>query len=174
MKIEIVKTGYLEENCYILSKNSKCLIIDPGDDFENIEKISSRYELVAILITHNHFDHVGALKEFISKYNPIIYDRNNLKEKEYKIDCFKFFVIYTPGHTMDSISYYFKDDKALFVGDFIFKGSIGRTDLGGNKKEMINSINKIKKYPNDIIIYPGHGDKTTLDYEIKNNVYFLQ
>ncbi len=171
MKIEIVKTGYLEENCYILIKNSKCLIIDPGDDFENIEKVSSKYEILAILITHNHFDHVGALKEFISKYNPIIYDRNNLKEKEYKIDCFKFYVIYTPGHTMDSISYYFEEEKSIFVGDFIFKESIGRTDLGGDNNEMIKSINKIKKYPKNITIYPGHGETTTLEQEINNNPY---
>ena len=61
----------------------------------------------------------------------------------------------------------------MFCGDFIFKDSIGRYDLdGGNIKDMINSIEKIKKYDRYITIYPGHGEKTTLGYEIDNNIYF--
>ena len=60
----------------------------------------------------------------------------------------------------------------MFTGDFVFKDSVGRCDLpGGNPRDMINSIGKIKKY-DDILIYPGHGDKTTLNYEKSNNIYF--
>ena len=60
----------------------------------------------------------------------------------------------------------------MFVGDFIFKNNIGRCDLpGGNFEEMISSINKIQKYPKEITIYPGHGNKTTLEYELTNNEY---
>ena len=63
----------------------------------------------------------------------------------------------------------------MFCGDFIFKDSIGRCDLsGGNIIEMLKSINKIKEYPKDITIYPGHGTKTTLGYEINNNPYFKE
>ena len=76
---------------------------------------------------------------------------------------FNFEVIYTPGHKEDAITFYFKDYNAMFTGDFIFKDAIGRTDLpGGNMESMIESLNKIKSYNKDIIIYPGHGDKTTL------------
>ena len=95
-----------------------------------------------------------------------------LKEKNYKIENFSFDVIYTFGHTSDSVTYYFKEEKIMFTGDFIFKNSIGRTDLGGNSNDMKNSINKIKKYSDNIKIYPGHGDTTSLIDEKANNVYF--
>ena len=91
-----------------------------------------------------------------------------------KTDKFKFEVIYTPGHKEDAITIYFKENKCMFCGDFIFRDSIGRCDLhGGDIKEMLESIKKIKKYDKDTVIYPGHGDKTTLEYEINNNMYFL-
>ena len=83
----------------------------------------------------------------------------------------KFDVIYTPGHTDDSITFYFEKEKVMFVGDFIFKGSIGRLDFGGNETDMKNSLKLIKKYPDDIIIYPGHNESTILGLE-KNNYYF--
>jgi glyoxylase-like metal-dependent hydrolase (beta-lactamase superfamily II) len=101
------------------------------------------------------------------------YDKDNLVEGENKIGCFSFNVIYTPGHKEDLITIYFKKDKAMFCGDFIFKDSIGRWDLdGGNIKDMFKSIDKIKRYDRDITIYPGHGEKTTLGYEMDNNMYF--
>ena len=62
----------------------------------------------------------------------------------------------------------------MFSGDFIFKESVGRCDLpGGNIGDMIKSINKIKEYDDDIVIYPGHGDSTTIGYEKNNNIYFF-
>ena len=172
MKIECVPVGYLECNCYILDIKGKVLVIDPGDEGKKIlDKIGKR-EVVGIVITHHHFDHIGAIQDIVDKYHVEVYDRFNLKEEENKIDVFKFFVIYTPGHKEDAITLYFKEDKIMFTGDFIFKDSIGRCDLaGGNIKDMANSIDKIKKYDKNIIIYPGHGEKTSLGYEIDNNIY---
>ena len=96
-----------------------------------------------------------------------------MDEGEFRIGDFKFNVIYTAGHKEDCVSIYFVDEKIMFVGDFIFRDSIGRVDLiGGNIDNMIDSINKIKNYDRDIIIYPGHGDSTRLGYEIDNNLYF--
>ena len=66
------------------------------------------------------------------------------------------------------------EEKAMFTGDFVFKQSIGRTDLEtGSNEEMKKSIEKLKKYPKDITLYPGHGDKTTLEEEIKTNPFFM-
>lgn len=172
MKIEKVITGPLEENCYILSIKDKVLVIDPGDDYEKINKVINNRIVEAILITHNHFDHTGALSYF---KDIKVYDYNNLEEKEYNIDSFNFKVIYNPGHTTDSVSYYFEKEKVLFSGDFIFYESIGRCDLPtGSISDMRKSINKIKKYPQDIIIYPGHGNSTSLKHEINNNIYFKE
>ena len=172
MKINKVITGSLEENCYILVNNNDCLVIDPGDDFYKIKEEIKDLNLLAVLITHHHFDHVGALEELLEYKNVEIYDYN-LEEKEYEINDFKFNIIKTSGHTSDSITFYFKEENVMFTGDFIFKGTIGRTDLPtGDMKEMENSIEKIKKYDNNIILYPGHGDNTTLEYEINNNYFF--
>ena len=172
MKVDKVIVGYLEENCYILSIKNKCLVIDPGDNSDKIiEKIGSK-EVLGILITHNHFDHIGAVDALKDKYNIKVYDNTNLKEGINSIDIFNFEVIYNPGHTSDSISFYFKEDNIMFTGDFIFKNTVGRCDLGGNIPEMKQSINKIKQYQENIILYPGHGEETNLNYEKENNPYF--
>ena len=161
MKIEIVKVGYLETNCYILSIDNDCIVIDPGDEIERIKDKIGNKNIKGVIVTHNHFDHVGALSYFSN-----IYDFNNLKEGINNIDKFSFEVINTPGHTNDSICIYFEEEKIMFTGDFIFKDGIGRTDLGGNDLDMIKSIDKISKYPN-IKIYPGHGESSYLQEELK-------
>lgn len=170
MKIHRVVVGYLEENCYILEKDGKVLVIDPGDEIDKIKEVINNNKVVGVLVTHSHFDHIGALSYFNKN---IIHTFNNLEEKEYKIENFTFEVIYNPGHSKDSVSYYFKEENTLFGGDFIFYRSIGRCDLeGGDYNKMMSSISKIKKYPKDMKIYPGHGRKTTLGEEIKYNAYF--
>ncbi len=173
MKIERIEVGYLRCNCYLLDISGKALIIDPGDNPKRIDYIVNGRQIVGIIITHHHHDHDGAVDYFKKKYKVKVYDKENLPEGNNKIDKFCFEVIYTPGHKEDAISIYFRKEKNMFVGDFIFKDSIGRCDLtGGNISDMIKSIDKIKKYDRNIIIYPGHGEMTTLGYEIDNNPYF--
>lgn len=170
MKIECIQVGILGTNCYILSKNDKVLVIDPGDDAKEIKKVIGKREVVGIIVTHYHFDHIGALNEIKQWSKATIYDYISLNEGMNKIDEFEFETIFTPGHKEDSISIYFKKEKALFCGDFIFENSIGRFDLeGSNFRDMKKSIKKILTYPMDMKIYPGHGDRTTLNSE-KNNL----
>jgi glyoxylase-like metal-dependent hydrolase (beta-lactamase superfamily II) len=165
--IKTIKVGYLQTNCYILIKDNNALIIDPGDEAEKIKEATKDLNIEAILITHHHFDHVGALEEF--KNIEII----DYKNKKTKTKSFEFEIIETKGHTEDSISFYFEKEKIMFVGDFVFEGSIGRTDLEtGNMEEMEKSIQKLKTYPKDIELYPGHGNKTTLEIELENNPFF--
>ena len=161
MKINRVVVGFLKENCYILSIDNDCLVIDPGDEYEKIKKVIGSMNVIGTIITHHHFDHVGAISNFSN-----IYDIHNLKEGINNIDKFPFEVIYTPGHTNDSICLYFKDDNIMITGDFIFEGAIGRTDLGGNDKDMYNSLKKISKYDKDITILPGHGNSSKLGIEV--------
>ena len=173
MNIKKIEVGYLKCNCYILEIDNKVLIVDPGDEYLKIKKELKNKEVLGILLTHNHYDHVGAIDEIIKEYNVKVYSRDNLEEKEYQIGLFKFNVIYTPGHTIDSITFYFKDDKIMFTGDFLFYDTIGRCDLeGGDFNTMKKSIIKIKEYDSDIKIYPGHGIETTLAREFVNNPYF--
>lgn len=180
MEVLSAKVGYLEENCYLIKEENNGLIVDPGDEIDKILDMIGNTKIVGILITHAHFDHIGALDDLLDKYDVPVYYHNvnkelnrnviDVEEKEYNIENFSFNVIYTPGHRNDSVSYLF--NNTMFTGDFLFKESIGRTDLEyGNFDEMIKSIKKIKQYPDNIEIYPGHGDKTNLGYEKKNSSY---
>jgi len=174
LKIKKVITGSLEENCYILINNNDCLAVDPGDDISLIIDAIKDYNLLGILITHHHFDHIGALDELLKYKEVEIYDYK-LEEKEYSINDFKFKIIKTPGHTSDSITFYFYNENTMFVGDFVFKETIGRTDLPtGNDIEMVSSIEKIKQYDKNTVLYPGHGEETTIEHEIEYNYYFNQ
>ena len=173
MKIINIKVGYLECNCYILEIENKVLIVDPGDEYLKIKKELSNKEVLGILLTHNHFDHVGAINEISNDYKVELYSYDNLEEKEYNIGPFNFEVVFTPGHTKDSITFYFSKNDVMFTGDFLFYDTVGRCDLeGGNFNIMKESITKIKNYNQSITIYPGHGRNTTLEREIKFNPYF--
>ena len=160
MKIETIPVGELETNCYLVDINNKVLIIDPGDEFNKIKKQIGKRKVVGVLLTHFHFDHIGALVEVLSHYN--------LEVNKVKDSNFKFEVIETPGHTTESKTYYFVKDKIMFTGDFIFNDGLGRTDIGGSDNDMIDSLKMIYKYPDDIKIYPGHGEPTTLGKEKEN------
>lgn len=167
MKIEIVNVSSYVTNCYILTRNNDVLVIDPGGDYDKIKPFLEGKNILGTLITHGHDDHNSEAFNFKN-----IYDYSNLKEGKNKIGPFEFEVIYTPGHTSDSITFYFQKDKLMFTGDFLFKETVGRMDLPtGNTADMKNSLIKISKYP-DVKIYPGHGELTTLDYEKENNIYF--
>lgn len=174
MEIKCIVTGYLDENCYLLIKDGNCIVIDPGDDYNNIKDAIGDNKVLAVLITHSHADHIGALRNFLTKRSIKIFKRSNLEDNEtYMVGNFTFKSILTPGHSKDSVTFYFEEDKIMFIGDFIFKESIGRCDLpGGSELEMKESIEKIKKYPKNITLYPGHYEETTLGYEIENNPYF--
>lgn len=172
VNVKKVSVGYLQANCYIVSIGSNCLVIDPGDEADKIKREVGNLQPVAILITHDHFDHIGALKEIQEYYQVPVYQRKNLEEKEYQVEEFKWRVIFTPGHASTCVTFYFEEDEIMFTGDFLFKESIGRIDLEtSNEMDMMYSLKKIKKYPDNITIYPGHGPKSTLGYEKEYNPY---
>ncbi len=172
MEINSVVVGPLDTNCYILNNNGKVIIIDPGDEKDKIiSEVNG--EVVGIIITHHHFDHVGAMEEIKNYYKVNVYDYSNLKENN-KIDNFEFKMVRTPGHTDDSITIYFEKEKIMFVGDFIFYGSIGRTDLGGNISDMKKSIESILLYDDDIKLYPGHFIPTKIGIERNNLINIIR
>lgn len=164
MDIKVLVVGALQENCYVCSIGNNAFIVDPGDEADRIIDACMGKNVVEIIVTHHHFDHVGALDE-IKKYFKL--------EENVKSGIFDYEVIETPGHTSDSRSIYFENEKVMFTGDFLFYRSIGRTDLDtGSDIDMIKSLKKISKYPDDIVIYPGHGPKSTLGREKNNFKYY--
>lgn len=161
MKIHTVIVGDLHTNCYIVENNNECVIIDPGDDVKKIVDEIGNLKVKEILVTHHHFDHIGALNELENKYG--------IKHNSFHSSNFEYEIIKTPGHTDDLLTFYFKEENVMFCGDFIFCGSIGRFDFPESSYEdMINSLNIISEYDNDIKIYPGHGPSTYLGVEKEN------
>ena len=170
MLIKKVIVGNLSTNCYILENNNECLIIDPGSEANKIKNEINKH-VVGILLTHSHFDHVGALDELVKYYNANVYDYSNLKEGHNTINSFDFIVQFNLGHTLDSISFIF--DNIMFSGDFIFNNGIGRCDLGGDFLLMKKSIKKLLDNNVNYKIYPGHGDVTYLNDEVDILNYYL-
>lgn len=171
LKVHTIVNGILSENCYIAYQNKEALIIDPGYDGDKIIKYieDNNLKVVGILITHYHFDHVGALKEIQSKYNKVetIDSEDNGKVK---LSSFNFEIIKSPGHTLDSVCYYFKKDNIMFTGDFVFKETIGNYD-DENEYIMLESLTNFMSFPDETVIYPGHGESSNVGYEKKNNPY---
>lgn len=174
MNIKKIVVGELETNCYILTVGDEAIVIDPGDEIEKILDGLGDKKVVGIIVTHSHFDHIGALDELKKITNAKGYDITNLEVGKNKISEFEFEMWKTPGHKEDSIVLYFEKENILFSGDFIFKSTIGRWDLkGGNFLEMQKSIKMILTKNLDMVIKPGHGEETTLRAEKDNLQYFL-
>lgn len=167
MKIITISVGELQTNCYaLINDNNECIIVDPGAEGEKIKTVLKDYLVVGIWITHSHHDHIGAKEELEEYYN--------VTSNNFEIPTFEVEVIKTPGHRFDSLTFYFKEEKIMFTGDFLFQGTIGRLDLEGSSfNEMLDSLNKIKKYPKDILVYPGHGDSTSLLEETDVINYYI-
>ena len=137
LEIEKIVVGDLRCNCYIVKKNHKCLIIDPGDNALEIKNACQDYQCEEILVTHHHFDHVGALKELEEFYH--------VRHNEFLRKTFQYEVIKTPGHASDCLTFYFRDEKVMFTGDFLFYHTIGRCDLEtSNVLDMKKSLVKIR------------------------------
>ena len=172
MKIERLVLEPLDNNCYILSRDDEAIIVDPSGEHLKIEKYlnDNRLRLNAIFVTHYHFDHIGALDYFVNKYKSKVYDYKTIGK--FREGVFKFEVIPTKGHSLDSVSFWFLDTFDMFVGDFVFEGSIGRMDLeGGSEEEMAYSLNVLRTFDKKTKLYPGHGNVTTLDKELRTNPY---
>ena len=169
LKVITVVTGYLSENCYIVHNDKDALIIDPGDDSNKIISSVGDLNVLGILITHYHFDHVGALDEIKNKYKKAkLIDYKS--KKNIKIKTFEFRIIENYGHTMDSVSYYFEDEKKMFCGDFVFRESIGNFEEE-DYPIMLESLKIFKKLDRNIRVYPGHGIYTEVGYELDHNLF---
>lgn len=197
MIVKTIMTGEIQENCYIVIDEStkKAFIVDPGDEGSKIADVidSLGIKLEYILLTHGHFDHVGAVEYIADKYNVPFYISEvdekwsekvpSLFGKLRKADGYlkdgdsiafgdnNIKVIETPGHTEGGIC--FLIDDILLTGDTLFRTSIGRTDFpGGNFKDIIASIkNKLLGLGDDITVYPGHGPSSTIAFEKERNPY---
>lgn len=192
MKIYTLPLGQLETNCYLVAdEDGIAAVIDPAAAPERILQTARENGLAiqAILLTHGHFDHVGAVAGLTQALRcPVWMHENELTLPEYLTDGplyytdgygegdtvtvggLQFTVLHTPGHTPGSVC--LRCGDALFSGDTLFAGSCGRTDFsGGSGSEMCRSLRRLAQLPGDLAVYPGHGEATTLAREKRENPY---
>ena len=205
--MDIIKltVGEMEENCYIITgPGDTAIVIGPGAAAELIagELDSRKLSLRKILLTHGHFDHIGAAQWLREHYYAPVYvggeDEEMLSDrkksgadmlpyapfhpveadarlKDGDIICegsMKIKVISTPGHSKGSVCYMVED--CIFTGDTLFKGSVGRTDLyGGDPKTLAESLKKLTDLQEEYRLFCGHGEDTTLSEEKRSNPFLL-
>ena len=185
--------GAYQTNCYLVwdENSSACVVIDPGYEAKTVllEAKKLGKEISAILLTHGHFDHVGAVKDLAAETDckvylcaedlsmppqmtagPLYYTDTYAEGDFVEEAGLSFKVIHTPGHTPGSVC--LLCENALFSGDTLFWGSCGRTDLpGGNWATIQKSLKRLAALSGDYDVYPGHGDFTKLSFERKMNPY---
>ncbi len=207
LKIERLELGPVQTNCYIVSNQAQqCLIFDPGEEAQKIEALLKRKQLqpLAILLTHAHFDHIGAVEELRAAHSIPVYlhqkERDFLAspklngsakyaavpdyrvspadhwiadESELAVGPFQLTLFHTPGHSPGSVSFYFAEDRFAIVGDTLFAGSIGRTDLAeGSEPLLLQSIRQsLLTLPEETFLFPGHGPETTPKQEKAHNTF---
>ena len=201
MEIKTLPLGHIQTNCYMILTEKSAVVIDPGFDSQITEEFlqeNSQKERM-ILLTHCHFDHIGGVyslkentgvqivageseRENISDNDVNLSSRFHAHLKNFDVDVLvsdgevfnvgdlEFKVIFTPGHTTGGICFLCEDK--LFSGDTLFYESIGRTDFpGGDFNVLQKSIKKLYELPENTVIYPGHGPKSTIGYEKKSNPF---
>lgn len=202
LQLHTLTTGPLQENCYILDNEQELLLIDPGAESQKILDFlkATKKTLQGILLTHAHFDHIGALPAILKHYSvPVFLAAEEatwltdpyfnlsqffgqpfsyaIKTKDFQpyeqLGCFSFQVLKTPGHSIGGRSFYFPKEVFVLAGDTLFFTSIGRTDFPtGDFSTLKKSIQEqLFSLPDETVVYPGHGKATTVGFEKSENPF---
>ena len=209
MDVRMFTVGMVQENCYLFRRDgsSEALIVDPGDEAPKLLSAIDELgvELKGILLTHTHFDHVGAVAPVAEATGaevwvpeiekPVLadimsfvpwpgfgpfesYDAEHTLAGGEKLELagFDIDVIFTPGHSPGHVTFSIPDEQAVFSGDVLFQGSVGRTDLpGGDWDTLLESIRGlVDSLPEDTTVYPGHMGVTSLGAERATNPFLAE
>jgi hydroxyacylglutathione hydrolase len=206
LDVEMLTVGQIGENCFLFRPRGgeRLLIVDPGEEAERIlaavEAMGGTVE--AILLTHCHFDHIGAVAPVaratgapvycpeievpvladIMAYVPWAgfgpyesYDADEVVKggETLELAGMEIEVVFTPGHSPGHVTYAVKGEPAIFSGDVLFQGSVGRVDLpGGDGPTLLDSIGRLMDaYPDETVVHPGHMGLTTLGAERATNPF---
>ncbi|MDQ3849376.1 MAG: MBL fold metallo-hydrolase [Actinomycetota bacterium] len=209
MDARMFTVGPVQENCFLARRDGsdRALMIDPGDEaprlLEAVEQLGVRLE--AILLTHTHFDHVGAVAPVARATGAPVYcpklevavlrdimayvpwpgfgpfeswDPEHTVEggETLELAGFRIDVLFTPGHSPGHVTYSIRDEAALFSGDVLFHGSVGRVDLpGGDGPTLMRSLATIvNEFPAQTTIFPGHMSITNLHWERDHNPFLVE
>jgi hydroxyacylglutathione hydrolase len=208
MEVRSFTVGQVAENCYLLREDDseRALIVDPGDEAERILHPVRELGLTvdAILITHCHFDHIGAVAPVASETGAPVYcpqievpvladimawvpgpfgpfesyeaDETVAGGETLELAGLELDVIFTPGHSPGHVTYSVRGEDAIFSGDVLFQGSVGRVDLpGGDWETLLDSIRTlVDSHPAETDVYPGHMGTTTLGAERASNPFLAE
>jgi hydroxyacylglutathione hydrolase len=209
LDVQKVTVGAIAENCFVVRRegSGSGVVVDPGDDADKIlaaiEEMGAKVK--AILLTHCHFDHIGAVKPVatitgapvycpkletqvladIMSYVPVpgigpfeSYEADETVSggEALELAGMTIDVIHTPGHSPGHVTYSVRDEEAMFSGDVLFQGSVGRVDLpGGDGPTLMRSIRAlIESHSPDTGVYPGHMGVTTLGAERASNPFLAE
>jgi hydroxyacylglutathione hydrolase len=209
MDVRMFTVGPVAENCFLFRRegSDKALIVDPGEEAPKLLNAIDQLgvELAGILLTHTHFDHVGAVAPVAEATGaevwvpeiekPVLadimsfvpwpgfgpyesYDAEHTLAGGEKLELagFEIDVLFTPGHSPGHVTFAIPDEQALFSGDVLFQGSVGRTDLpGGDWGTLLESIRTlVESFPPETTVYPGHMGITTLGAERASNPFLVE
>jgi glyoxylase-like metal-dependent hydrolase (beta-lactamase superfamily II) len=209
MEVRMFTVGQVAENCFVFRKegSDRAIVVDPGDEAERILAAIDELGLSvdAILLTHTHFDHIGAVApvakatgapvwcpeietQVLADINSYVpwpgfgpfenYEADHTVSGGEKLELagMEIDVIFTPGHSPGHVTYSIPDEQAIFSGDVLFQGSVGRTDLPfGDWPTLLESIrNLIDTLPPETTVYPGHMGITTLGAERATNPFLAE
>ena len=192
LKIHTLTLGLYQTNTYIIHEenSASCCVIDPGYQANTIlEKLDELgLTLDAILLTHGHFDHVGAVKDLAADTDcrvflctedtmlppmltdgPLYYTDTYADGTILNIAGLYIRILHTPGHTPGGVCLLV--DDVIFSGDTLFAGGCGRSDLGGDWATLVKSLKRLSQIEGYFKVFPGHGESTTLAYEKRYNPY---
>ncbi len=207
LSVKKLVLGMVATNCYLVknTETDELLLIDPADAPERIAEEVRRFggTPVAVLLTHGHFDHIGAADALRRRYGiPVCaleqeqqilenVDKNLslMSGRGFTVSADRYFqdgetaelagvsvrVLHTPGHTAGGACYYIPEEQMLFSGDTLFCGSIGRTDFPtGSMSELRRAVHeKLFVLPDTTCVYPGHDAQTDIGYEKQNNPFLI-
>jgi glyoxylase-like metal-dependent hydrolase (beta-lactamase superfamily II) len=209
MDVRSFTVGQVAENCYVVRRDGadRGLIVDPGDEAERILGAVDELGIGidAILVTHTHFDHIGAVAPVARATGAPVYcpeievpvladimayvpwpgfgpyesydaDETVAGGERLELAGMEIDVLFTPGHSPGHVTYAIRDEPALFSGDVLFQGSVGRVDLpGGDWPTLLESIRGlVEGYPEETVVYPGHMGVTTLGAERASNPFLAE
>jgi len=206
LAVEMLTVGPLAENCFLLRRegSDRVLVVDPGEEAERIlaAVAANGAEVEAILLTHCHFDHIGAVApvaaatgapvhcpamevpvladimsfvpwEGFGPYESYDADETVGGGETLELAGLELDVIFTPGHSPGHVTYSVRGEEAIFSGDVLFQGSVGRVDLpGGDGPTLLESIGTLlDSHPDETVVHPGHMGITTLGAERATNPF---